>query len=227
MDFHRVNKEKGCSSTKPLSAIIFFGVDGAGKSTQANLLSSMYKMRGFKVKRCWLRARHSFSYLLSRILLLIGNPSTISQSGIKILDTRRLPEKKLWSFLEFISVLPIILYRMILPISMGYVVIADRFVLDTIVYNRFFIGEDFKIYEKMLMSMLPRNSLLIHMDVSRKELTKRRVDDWPINFIEFQLKEYRELVRARANLVMVSIDTSRKSVEETGRIISSLCGLLE
>ena len=180
------DRAKDLAIQKP-SAVIFFGVDGVGKTTHATRLSELYMKKGYRVKRCWLRARHSLSYLVSQILLKLGYPAVVKQGNIEILDSRHLPEKRIWSLLEFISVLPWILTRMNLPLLLGYVVIAERYMVDTIVYNRYYIGEEFSPYERILLKMIPQNALLIHLDADKQELQERRQGDWPEDFINYQL----------------------------------------
>ena len=178
--------------------------------------------KGYRVKKCWLRARHSLSYLVSQILLKLGYLEVVRQGTREVLDSRRLPGKRLWSFLEFISVLPWILTRMNLPLLLGYVVIADRYVVDTAVYNRYYIGEEFRIYERMLLRMKPKNALLIHLDADKDNLMERRRGDWPEDFIDYELGKYRTLA---SELQAISINTSHRDMEEVGRIIVSACNI--
>jgi len=214
---HRIQVEDD-AVPEPLKAVIFFGADGVGKTTHASRLAQTLMEKGYKVKRCWLRARHSLSYLVSQILLSLGYRATVRQGDIEILDSRSLPGKSLWSLLEFVSILPWILTRMNLPLLLGYTVIAERYLVDNIVYNRYYIGEDFKFYEKILLRMIPKNALLIHLDTDRDELLKRRQIDWPKDFIDYQLKQYRNLA---SELGAMSINTSDKDIEEVSKMIIS------
>ena len=161
---------------------------------------------------------NSLSYLVSQILLKLGYNAAVRQGDIKVLDSRRLPEKRLWSFLEFVSVLPWILTRMTLPLLLGHRVIAERYVVDTAVYNRYFIGKEFSIYERVLLKMIPKNALLIHLDADKRELLERRKEDWPEDFLDYQLIHYKILA---SELGALSINTSNKDIQEAGRIIIS------
>jgi len=202
----------------PPKVVIFFGVDGVGKTTHAAVVSEEYAKRGYRVKRCWLRARHSLSYIISKILLELGYRDTVKQGDIDILDSRGLPDKRTWSMLEFISVLPWILTRMNLPLLLGYVVVADRYLIDNIVFNRYYIGEAFTRYERILLRMMPRQATLIHLDADADELKRRRRQDWPEDFINFQLQQYRDMA---SELGALSINTSDKTKEEVDEIITS------
>jgi thymidylate kinase len=201
-------------------AVIFFGVDGVGKTTQANLLAKKYWERGDKVSKAWLRGRHTLAYLVSKLLLKIGYSHIIKQGDIEILDPRGFVSRKFWSFLEFVSVVPLILLRMSLPLLLGYVVIAERFIVDTVVFNSFYIGKDFKPYIRILLRFIPRKAVLIHLDADWDELRCRRAGDWPEDFIKYQLNEYRlYALRFRA----LTINTTRNPVDVTQKKIGLAC----
>ena len=207
----------------PPKVVILFGADGVGKTTQVKLLTGEYRRRGFKNVVCWLRSRHSLAFLLSKLLLFLGWSHVVYEKDLTFMDSRKLSSKGLWSLIEFISLIPIILIRFFYPRFKGEVVIAERYVPDTIVFNRFFIGKEFQPYSEILLRMIPPGSLLIHLDACQKELFTRREQDWPKAFIEYQLKQYRLLAR---QLGAVSINTSVKSVQETQRKILAKCDLI-
>ncbi len=207
----------------PHKVVILFGADGVGKTTQVKLLTAEYRRRGFKNVVCWLRGRHSLAYLLSKLLLYLGWPHIVYERDLTFMDSRKLSSKRLWSLIEFISLIPIILTRFFYPRFKGYVVIAERYVPDTVVFNSFFIGKEFQPYSEILLRMIPPDSMLIHLDSYKEELIARREQDWPKAFIEYQLKQYRLLAR---QLGAVSINTSVKSMMETHRKILAKCDLI-
>jgi GTPase SAR1 family protein len=202
--------------------IIFFGADGVGKTTQVRFLINSLKFRKYKVKRCWVRARHSLSYVLSLFLLRLGYPYFIYQGDIKLLDARTLPEKKLWCLIEFLSILPLVIIRFVIPYHLGFIIVAERFVIDTIAYNQFFIGDNFKRYSKILLRFIPRDSMLIHLDSEFPELASRREEDWPEEFIKYQLVNYRKMAQ---KLDAEKINTSKRSILETRERILKTCNI--
>ena len=221
---NKEQKTEAMMTRSPLrKAVIFFGADGTGKSTQAAMLLKEFKDRGLKASKAWIRARHSLAYVVSQLLIRMGYKLTLTtqNSQRRILDSRALPAKWLWSLLEFISVIPWIITRMYLPLLLGYHVVAERYIVDTIVYNQYFIGKSFNIYAKALMRMIPKDALLIHMDAERQDVLKRRKGDiFSENFIEHQLKQYRHIA---SQLNTLSINTSNRSIEEVDRIIAQAC----
>ena len=205
----------------PRKTVIFFGADGTGKTTQVTLLLKEFRRRGLKARKAWIRARHSLSYIISQLLIKLGYRSTLTTQNnhkTKILDPRTLPAKWLWSLLEFVSVLPWIITRLYIPLLQGYYVVAERYVIDTIVYNQYFIGRSFNTYAKILLRMIPKDALLIHLDAYRQDVFKRRKGEiLSENFIDYQLKQYRHIA---SQLNALSINTSDRCVEAVSKIIS-------
>ena len=120
------------------------------------------------------------------------------------------------------SVLPLILFRVCFPSIMGYTLVAERYVADTIVTVAYFIGDKSFCYGKMarlLLRFIPRDSIIIHLDADYKSILKRRgelVD--PQSFIEFQREGYRimeKMVRAKR------IDTSNTDAQYIATQITS------
>lgn len=220
--FNKLSLKYKQGRKSPKETVIFFGADGVGKTTQVKLLNNEYQRRGLTTTVCWLRGRHSLSYLVSKILILLGYPNIVYERDIKFMDSRHLPMKNLWSFIEFISVVPLILIRFTYPMLRGDVVIAERFLPDTVVFNSFFIGEEFKPYSAVLLRMMPTETLLIHLDSLEEELRERRSSDWPQDFITHQLRQYRVLAK---KLGAVSINTSHNSVTATHQRILTECNL--
>jgi thymidylate kinase len=199
-----------------IRAIVFFGADGTGKTTQARLLTKELGKRGFRVKRAWIRGRHTLAFLISHFLLKLGYRGYII-AGIRVLDSRTLPGKKLWSMIEFASVVPLIIMRVYLPLLLGRTIIAERFVIDTIVYNDYYIGAPFKIYERILFRMIPSGSILVHFDASENDLMIRRPEGVVSKqFMKYQLERYR-LIASR--LQALSINTSEQGIDEANKRI--------
>jgi hypothetical protein len=197
-----------------VQAVVFFGADGTGKTTQANLLIAQLSGRGFKTKKAWIRGRHTIAFFLSQILIKVGFPHLLSQPntiGGKIVDTRCIAGKWIWALIEFVSVLPLIIRRIYIPLLMGYVVVAERYVVDTVVYNEFFIGQSFKPFAKILLRMIPKHSQIVHLDASKVDVISRRSDDVLLeDFVDYQLQRYRKFA---LRLGAITINTSFQSID--------------
>ena len=203
--------------------IVFFGPDGSGKTTQARLLATHFQQQGFKVRLVWIRAHHSLASILSKILASFGYYRVMPSQGksYKSFDVKLLPKLKgFWGFIEFVSVLPWILIKVKLPLLLGYVVIAHRYVVDTIVSVAYFLGDDEFLNgyaAKILFNLVSKGAFLIHLDTETEIIEERRKDEeLDLDFIQFQRRCYLSFVTI---LGALSINTSRRDVIDTFRII--------
>ena len=158
------------------------------------------------------------AFILNNFLMRLGYYRTERvASGLiyKIFDPSLLPKlRPIWGFIEFISVLPWIILRVYLPRIFRYTVVAERYVVDTVVYLGYWLGPDFfrSYLAKILLNFIPQGSLLIHLDAETQVLIKRLYyDTATIDFIVFQKKIYRVLAKM---LGAVTIDTSRFGIKE-------------
>jgi len=200
-------------------AIIFFGPDGAGKSTQTSLLMRYLISHRRHPWRTWIRGRHSVAFVFANLLAKLGYCQIVEVSGGKIrkvFDPRLLPKlRPIWGLIEFVSVLPWIVLRVYLPSVMGYTIVAERYVIDTLVYLGYWLGYDFlkSFLARILWRFIPEDSVIIHLYAETKKLLERSLDDEATpDFICFQQKVYLELAR---KLGAVSINTSQFDVKET------------
>ena len=202
-------------------AIIFMGPDGSGKSTQARNIARMLTNRGFKVRFCWIRGPHSIASILSRFLIKLGYFRLIetSESSYKVFDPKLLTGLgALWGFIEFLSVLPWIITRMYLPLLLGRIVVADRYILDTIVYALYYVGPGFmNVWGKILLCMVPKDSFLICMDADTHVLLERRRNEpLTMDYLIFQRKAYKKLTK---QIGAVTMDTTNNNPAETFQAI--------
>ena len=203
--------------------IVFFGPDGSGKTTQAILLASHFQKQGFKVRLVWIRAHHSLASILSKILSSFGYYRSIFSQGksCKSFDVKLLPRlKRFWGFIEFISVLPWILIKVKLPLLLGYVVIAHRYVVDTVVSVAYFLGDNEFLSDyaaKVLLSMVSKGAFLVHLDAEVEVIKERRKEEeLDLDFINFQRRCY---LSFSAFFRALSINTSNENVMDTFKII--------
>ena len=202
--------------------IVFFGSDGAGKSTQAQLLRGYLKSHGHRTRTAWLRGRHSLAFVIAKFFTKMGYHRIVKvPSGVtyRVFDPGLLPSlQRFWGAIEFLSVLPWIILRVYLPRALGYTVVAERYVVDTVAYLSYWLGKDFlqSFLAKVLLSFIPQGSVLIHLDAETQDLLERlkriRYDTATKDYIVFQQRIYRILSRT---MMATTINTSKYNVDET------------
>jgi len=202
--------------------IVFFGSDSAGKSTQARLLKGYLKSHGRPTRIAWLRGRHSLAFVIAKFFAKLGYYRVVKvPSGVtyRVFDPGLLPRfQRFWGAIEFLSVLPWIILRTYLPRNLGYTVVAERYVVDTVVYLSYWLGYDFlrSFLAKVLLNFIPKGSVLIHLDAKTQDLLERlkriRYDIATQDYIVFQQRAYRILSKM---LKATTIDTSRYNEKDT------------
>ncbi len=200
----------------PYKLIYFFGPDGTGKTTHADLTSLYLRRKGYRTWRASVKQHHTFSYLFLKILGR-ENPEgqAMSYHGFEGELVRRI--RTPWKILELISLLPAVLYRVLLPLLLGFVVVCDRYVLDTLVTLSYFVKEPKLVsgaYARLLVKLIPGNSVLIYFDADTDTILRRKNDE-PLTeqLIEYYKKTYRALMKW-SGLSTATIDTSVATIEE-------------
>jgi hypothetical protein len=160
------------------------------------------------------------AYLVSILFLKIGLYRTAENPFGKISRYPAVHEnrflKLFWCVTELISVVPVIFFRVYLPLSLGYTVIAERYVVDTVV-NMAYLTNDLGFLQsltaRIILSFIPQNAAMIYLDSNYSSMLRRRGDEVePRGFIEFQREGYRVIAKSIGAKL---IDTSNMSIEET------------
>ncbi len=112
--------------------IVFVGVVGAGKSTQKNLLASLLRSNGLKIKVSLVKTGHIMAYFLQKLLVKILGIERRDVYPIRALtESRPLIFRKLfklWLILDVISVSIRFLLSVYLPMKMGRTVIVEEYI---------------------------------------------------------------------------------------------------
>lgn len=124
--------------------------------------------------------------------------------------------KRLWCTIEITSILPLILFRVYFPLLLGYTLVAERYVIDSIVTIAYFIN-DFSFLNslgaRLLLQFIPKDAVFIHLDSDYKTLMKRRGYNVEVkNFIDFQRTAYKKMEKF---VNVISINTSILDIKQT------------
>ena len=192
--------------------ICFFGSDGSGKTSLSKTLAEKLEKEKFKVKLSWMRGTHTFASILaiffSRYKVFQGSDNPYYM--IAVPKTLR----RLWQFIEFVSMLPVLLAKFLLPNALGYTVIAERYLLDFIAWvatttnNHGYLTS---IDAHFLIALTSKAKVRVYVTADFAELVRRRADTNPL-FIKNQQKLYAKLASA---VGAYTLDTTNKSVNES------------
>lgn len=167
-----------------------------------------------------MRGSHTLASILSRFLSRFqvfrwnGNP----YYGISL--PRRVVH--LWWLLEYISVLPVILFRYLIPRGLGRVVVADRYIPDFIVWVSIIThNPSFKesLYSRQLQTLSRKDTIRYYITASEGEINRRS---------EGEIMRLEEQKRLNSSLAVdaYKIDTTHKTPRESLReIVTILQGL--
>ena len=197
--------------------IYFFGPDGAGKSTLVKgLVNNIQK--NHKVKLSWMRGSHTITSFLAKILSRFNFFKGPENPYYNINIPKNL--KGLWQLLEFISALPVIIIRFLLPSFMGCWVIADRYTLDLTVWISLTTRDNSfleKPQAKVLIALAKNADAKFYVKADVKTLSERRGERLPNP--EEQISLYDKLAQA---IGATTIDTTDKSTHDSLQEVSEV-----
>jgi thymidylate kinase len=178
--------------------IAFFGPDGAGKTTQADLLVDYLRTKNFKTRKAWIRAVHGYAFAISKVLIRMGyvKKDPVGPGSIPMrLDLEKSPPlQAVWPWVELLSLLPLVISRVKLPSLLGRTVVCERYTIDSIPSISYTVGDasfDRRFLAKALLSMVSEGYVLVNLDCDYDSIVSRRgAQAEPEDFIKIQREMY-------------------------------------
>ena len=209
--------------------IVFSGLDGAGKSTQINILMDFYQNQRKRVYYFWSRGGYTPGMLLLKALLrksgsnIIPEKSGESIERGKIFKNSRI--QKAWITLAIIDL--IFFYGFWLRYKcINNTVICDRYLIDTqIDFERNFPALDLQkfFFWKLLVWIAPKPDLHFLLMITPKESVKRSIlknEPFPdtLDTLNFRYEKYDNLSLQADKIIRVDCSAE---VEEVADFIAS------
>ena len=200
--------------------IAFFGPDGSGKTTLAQLLKNILAKKHGKVKVFWMRGMHTLALLIG---LLLSKFSSMQSNDTPFLRLR-LRSRSIWCLLEVISLLPILLKFKFLK-TLYPVIIAERCHIDSAVWLRIYYSSNRlcgKVSSLLIKMGIYEFDVLTYVTAGLDTLLERKRNEGSNK--EFLLRQrllYEAHYNVLVNLIdaykvsLLRLDTSKASISES------------
>jgi len=132
--------------------------------------------------------------------------------------------RRIWSVIEVVSIIPVVLLQVYIPLFLGYAVVAERYVVDSIASIAYFLDDERFASSPMarfLLTFVPKGTLFVHVDAPYYTVLSRR-GKWagPSDYTEFHRRVYYVLSK---RVAAVHVDTSKLSIEKAHeKILNSI-----
>ncbi|MCW3982390.1 MAG: AAA family ATPase [Candidatus Bathyarchaeota archaeon] len=173
--------------------LLFFGPDGSGKTTLAKASAERLREKGFKVKVSWMRGTHTFASFIAAFLSKFAVFEGTANPYYNISIPPKL--KRVWQTIEFVSALPIVLFRYTIPSVFGFYVVGERCPIDFIVWVAFTTEDESYINgfaSRVLQSLTLKKSKAVYITADLNTLLTRRKDITPSK-LSIQQHLYRKI----------------------------------
>ena len=199
--------------------IYFTGCDGTGKTTHAKLVLHYLTKIGIKAVYTNVKIHHVLSYILLTLWLRYNN-SVILYIGSKAIHRARTA----WLLLELLSIIPALLFRVFIYMALGYIIVCDRYVVDTITTLSLFLNYKALLHSSIAIAfikLVPKQSLVIFLDADTNTILNRKYyEALTHSIVDYYRKAYSILFKMfrTMNYNVIYIRTDKHSIAETFKI---------
>jgi len=198
--------------------ICFTGIDGSGKTTQANLLLDWLVSKGVKSMYVWSRGevltiRRIFLFIGRKVLGTSRREIASDKKAYSEYQTRKskLMEKSLvrilWSAMTYVEHLIQINLDIRRKMQDGWVVVCDRYLWDSgidmaVLNNKnpdWLIGS----LNRFMWKFIPKPTITFFIDIPPEEAMKRKNDIPSFDYVRKRAEFYRYLAR-RSSLTVIN-----------------------
>jgi thymidylate kinase len=224
------------------AVIAISGLDGSGKSTQADALAQTLRSAGYEPVVLWQRISHNASlkrftaplrFLLRVVLRVRGRePSAAPRSGVE--DPFQVPSehvaaRALRERLPVVSALWVTLVaglhagsvrsETMRELRRGRIVIRDRYLLDSLVQLRIQYGaaHNVGVQARLIRALTPPALVAIYLDVPGEQARRRK----PEEFTAHELEEHRRGYLAEAAQLDVMVLDGQLPPDELAAAVSA------
>ena len=183
------------------SAICLIGIDGSGKTTHALRIVSNLQQSGAKSKYVWFGTPYFLSYPFMVICRVLGLTETHHlQNGLTVSEHRyylNKPVALIFPWIQFLDLSVFVFSRVYLAIFLGFTVVCDRFVHDTLSELMADVNDDAldrRIIGRLILGLKPRRASVFLLDVDEVTALRRRPD----------VPSLKYLAQRRKNLLTIS-----------------------
>lgn len=194
--------------------VAFSGIDGAGKTTQADKLVDSLESRGVPTVRVWARWRPILSYPLMGVLYVIWGWQRKDYSNSSVM-------KRIWTYVVLVDQIIFAVWKIWPHLLRGRVVCVDRYLVDHIVELKFdglYNRRGANLFDKLLP--VPTDTFILDVPVeeaiNRKDDTEQMLDRLGIEAgVESYLEQRRSLLLETADEWDATVVDTTQSVDRT------------
>jgi dTMP kinase len=203
--------------------IALIGIDGSGKSTQAELLYHALKKRGLKVRVIYagntgVKLGRKFSFYLSLPIDVIAHRLLGLRDKSALLKYRAL--LKLEDLLLFLNYIVLVLPKILLYKRTCDFLITDRYVYDYVIsmlmqkrYSRTFM--------KILLQIVPRPTITILLDTDPFIAYQRKGGENPVNELLFLRPLYYRFVVSVGGIIVDASGSKAETINGIWKAVRS------